>query len=276
MADTPRLRALQNLSQNLPVANSRVAAGQSAARDMQLQSVVQKAPSASPTTSTAQQTGSSASQQAGQQMIEGATNQLAQQGQVAKLGNAETANANQAQVSSLQSGAREAAMDNAQRLDRVAAGAKAELYDRQMQFARDELGRTKFTNEQLADFAVSNAKSAQEYQNQAQTAQLATQRNMQMLEAAHGRIMEDLQFQYQQAKQSGDQDAMRQIRDKANSMDDMMAREKARAANKAAAWTAGGVLLGGAAGAAVGQSAAGAQGGAGVGGALGGLAGGAF
>lgn len=271
MADTPRLRALQNLSNNLPVANSQIAAGHQAAQQMQIQNAVRSAP-AGTGTNAAQQTGASAAQQKGSEMIDSAGTQLQQQSGkagLAAVGAAETANTNAAQIGSLQAGAKDSAQDNVARLDAVASGAKADLYDKQMQFAKDQDNRTLFSEQQLSDYAVANAQSAQEYQNKAQAASIVNQRNIQMLETAHAKIMEDLNFKYQQAKQAGDHNAQESIRSMMNETEDRMSREKARAANSSAAWQAGGLILGGAAGAAIGQSASGAAGGAGVGSALG-------
>ncbi len=273
MADTPRLRALQNLSNNLPVANSQVAAGQAAARDMQIQNAVKAAPSGGATTATAQQTGTTAAQQAGQQMVQGAGQQLEQQNKIAQVGAAETANTNQQQVASLQAGAKDQAMDNLQKLDKVSSGAKTELYDKQMQFAKDSNQRTIFSENQLADYARANAQSDQEYQNKAQAAQLMSKRYIQVLETAHAKIIEDLNFKYQQARQAGDHEATRQVTEMLNQTNDRIAREKARAANSAAAWQAGGTIVGAVGGTILGGP-AGAAGGAAVGGAIGSMVGG--
>lgn len=271
MADTPRLRALQNLSNNLPVANSNVAAAHNATRDMQIQAAVKAAPAgASNNTATAQQTGASVAQQRGAEMIDSAGKQLTMQsgkGGIASTAAAETANIGKAEVAGLQAGARDSAMDNVARLDKLSSGAKADLYDKQMQFSKNADNRTVFSEQQMADYAAANAQSSQEYQNKAQAAQILSKRYIETLEAAHGKVMEDLNFKYRQAQQEGDHETQRQVTEMINQTNDRMAREKARAANSAAAWQAGGTIVGAVGGAYFGP--AGSMAGAAAGGAIG-------
>lgn len=272
MADTARLKALQNLSSALPIANSKVAAGQAAARQMQVQNAVRGAPAAAPIASTAQQTGQAVAEQAGTQAVQAAGQQVQQQQQLGQTGLQEQNTANQSQVASLQQGAKEQQMDNVQKLAQLDSKLKADIYDRNMTFQKSELGRTSLNENQLADYTRLSARNDEEFKNFQQAATQASQRQLQMMDTAYKKIVEDLDFRYQQAKQAGDQQAMRDVANMKSETKARMDREEARAANSAAAWTAGGAILGGAAGAAVGQSAAGASGGAGIGGAAGGLA----
>lgn len=270
MADTARLRALQNLSSALPVANAKVAAGQNSARQMQIQNAVKAAPAGS-ITGNAQATGQAVAEQAGAQAVPAAQQNVAQQGQVAQVGLQEQNTANQAQVQSLRQGGREQQIDAAEKLGQLDSKLKQDIYDRNMKFERDELGRATLNETQTADYVRLNAKSDDEYKNYAQQAQQANDRNLQMMEVAYKKIVEDLDFRYQKAKQAGDQQTMKDVENMRNETEARMSREKARAANSAAAWTAGGMIVGGVAGAVIGGP-AGAQAGAGVGGALGGMA----
>jgi hypothetical protein len=259
MAGTPRLQALQNLSGQLPVANQKVAAGQAAARDLQLQQSLSKLPQgAAP--ATAAQIGAGQAAAAGQDQLKSASNQIQQQGQIGEMGIKEQAIQNQASVANQQASNRQLEMDNSKSLAEVDEKAKQELFDKQIQFRKDEAGRTVFNERQLADYAKLNAKSDEEYKSYAQKAELAN-RN----------IEEDLRQKYQIAKQRNDQASQRKIEQMQLDMKKAIAKKKADAANKAAIWTTGGTIIGGAIGAVAGGP-AGAAAGASVGGGLGGLA----
>lgn len=266
---SPRMQALRNLSNQLPVANGKLAAGQSAARDMQVQQAVKSAPAAAPIQQTAQATGTAVAENRGQQLIQNATQQVQQQGQVGQLGLGQQAQEVQGQVAGLQSGARESAMDNVQRLASISEQAKQELYDRQMSFEKDQAGNAVLNERQLADYARINAKSDEDFKNYSQQAQQASQRALIAMEQAYKMVNEDLIQKYAEAEQKKDQESMKVIGQMQADSAARMQRERNRAANNAAAWNAAGTGIGGAVGGAIGQSASGAQAGSGVGGALG-------
>lgn len=279
MADTAKLKALQNLSASLPVANSKVAAGQNAARQMQIQAAVQKAPATANIPEAAQMTGQTAAEQTGTQAVRQATQNVQQQGQVAQTGLGEQQTANRQLGASLQQGAQEQQMDNVQKLGQLDAKLKQDIYDRNIQFQKDETGRAVLNETQLADYARLNTATDEQYKNAAQAAQQANARNIEMLETAHKKIIEDLDFRYQQAKQSGDNQTMQDIANMKTETDARMAREKARAANSAAAWRTGGTVVGSVVGGVVGSifpgvgTAAGVVAGGAIGGAVGSFAG---
>lgn len=272
---SPRLLALQNLAGQLPVANSRIAQGQQAARDMQLQAAVAKAPaSSSNITRSAQDTGAQVAQNVGTQMVQNAQQQIQQQGQVGQLGNQEQQQINQAQVFGLQQGAREQAMDNVQKLASISQEAKQELYDQTMQLQKDEAGRTFFNERQLADYARLNAQSDEDFKNKAQQAEQVSKRNLQAMETAYNLVQEDLNQRYDLAKQRQDQATMKQIQEMKIAADRQMTKERNRAANNAAAWQAGGTIVGAVAGSFIPIPGVGTAAGAMMGASLGGAAGG--
>jgi len=269
--ETNRLQALKNLAANIPVANSRVAAGQQAARDLQLQKAVAAAP-AGTGAKAAQGIGEQQAQTAGQQMIQNAQQGIQQTGQVGQLGLAEQARQNQSTAFGEQMGAQQQAMDNTQRLANISEKAKQDLYDKQMQFQKDENGRTVFNAIQMADYAATTAQSQQQYQNYAQQAQDLNQKNLEVMQTAYENVIEDLNNKYEAAKQQGDQDTMREVAQKKHDADVAMQDAKNKAANNSAAWSAGGTIIGAVAGAVIGGP-AGAMVGASAGGALGTIAG---
>lgn len=267
MADTARLKALQNLSSSLPIANQKVAAGQSAARQMQVQQAVKQAPVGANIPQAAQQTGQAVAENVGQQAVQAAGQNLQQQQQVGQVGLQEQQTQNRATGASLQQGVQEQQMDNVQKLAQLDSKLKQDIYDRNMTFQKDELGRTALNENQMADYARLSATSDEQFKNYQQQANQASQRQLALMDTAYKKIIEDLDFRYQKAKQAGDQQTMRDVETMRTQTAARMDREKARAANSAAAWAAGGMILGGVTGAAMGQTAASTGAGAGFGGA---------
>lgn len=273
VATTPKMKALQNLSNSLPVANSKVAAGQDAARQMQIQNAVKAAPVTSNTATVAQSTGATAATQTGQQMVQGAQQQLQQQGQVAQLGQAEQARQGQGEVAGLQAGAKDEAMDNVSRLAALDSRAKDELYDKQMKFAQDENGRTLFNEHQLADYARMNATSDEELKNYSDKITQMSQRKMKMMEIAFNKIDQDLNFKYAQAKQAGDQAAAREIEQMRADMEEKKRAAKTELASSTMIGGALGTVIGAVIGGVATESPVGAVAGGAAGGALGSSAG---
>lgn len=211
MADSQKQSALRQLAASLPVANKQVAQQQAAARDMQLQQAVAAAPSAAPVASTAQNTGAAAATMAGQQQVQGAEQGLQQQGQVAQLGQQAGALQSQANVASLQAGAKDQQLDGIQKLAAISEDAKKEMYDSRRQFAQDQMGQ-KFSNErQLADYARMKSGSEDQWQDYVQQTDQIYDRKSQMLSSAQSKISTQLQFQQDEVNQIRDQLATRKM-----------------------------------------------------------------
>ncbi len=269
MADTLRMQALRNLSNQLPVANAGIAQGQQAAQQMQLQQAVQKAGPKVQTTTTAQDTGAAAAANQGQQMIEGAKNSLQQNQQVGQVGLGEQQRQGQQEVAGAQQGLNQQQMDNVERLANLSEGTKQQLYDANMQFQKDEVGRTLFNEAQLADYAVTKAQNAEQFRNYQQQAEQMNKMKLDLMESAYAKITEDLNQKAAVANQKQDQQVALEIAQKKREADLEMQKARNKAANSAAMWTAGGTAAGAAAGSFGGPA------GAMAGGSLGGAAGGA-
>jgi hypothetical protein len=277
---TNKLTALQNLQNQLPVASQRVAQGIQAARDIQLQQAVAKAPTGAAIAPAAQQTAAAAVQQTGQQQAQAAQQMVQQAGQVGQLELGEQKMSGQQAVFGAQQAAEKQELDNVQRLSQLDMNAKKELYDNEISFKRDEAGRTLFNQRQLADYAKQNTVSDEQFKNYAQQAEQVNKRNLQAMESAYNIIAENLKQQSAIAEQNKDQAAKKQIQEIQIELQKRMAKARARAANNMGAWTAGGTVVGAVVGGVAGSliapgagTAAGAAAGASVGGALGSYAG---
>lgn len=266
---TPRMQALRNLANQLPVANKQVAAGQQASRDMQLQQAVKAAPPSANIIQAAQQTGAASAQSAGQQTVQNAQQQTQQAGQIGQLGLVEQSRQQQATLAGQQSGLKEQEMDNVQRLAGVSEQAKKDLYDKQMQFDKDELGRTQFNAVQLADYAKLNAKSDEELKGYAQQVDQLSKRRLQAAQTASSKLMEDLKQRQSAAAQNKDQALQKQLYEEERDLNQWMRDEQTRHDNAVAMWStgmgiagaAGGAFLGGPAGASAGYNVGSAVGG---------------
>lgn len=273
---TNKLTALQNLQGQLPVASQRVAQGIQAARDIQLQQAVAKAPTGAAIAPAAQQTAAAAVQQTGQQQAQAAQQMVQQTGQVGQLQLGEQKMSGQQAVFGAQQAAEKQGLDNVQRLSQLDMNAKKELYDNEISFKRDEAGRTLFNQRQLADYVKQNAVSDEQFKSYAQQAEQISKRNLQAMESAYNIIAENLKQQSAIAEQNKDQAAKKQIQEIQIELQKRMAKARARAANNMGAWTAGGTVVGAVAGGVAGSflapgagTAAGAAAGASTGGALG-------
>jgi hypothetical protein len=280
IGQSTKLTALQNLQGQLPVASQRVAQGIQAARDIQLQQAVAKAPTGAAIAPAAQQTAAAAVQQTGQQQAQAAQQMVQQAGQVGQLQLGEQKMSGQQAVFGAQQAAEKQELDNVQRLSQLDMNAKKELYDNEISFKRDEAGRTLFNQRQLADYVKQNAVSDEQFKNYAQQAEQISKRNLQAMESAYNIIAENLKQQSAIAEQNKDQAAKKQIQEIQIELQKRMAKARARAANNMGAWTAGGTVVGAVAGGVAGSiiapgagTAAGAAAGASIGGALGSYAG---
>lgn len=268
--ESARMKALKTLANQLPVANSRVATGMQAARDLQLQNAAAAAP-ATMSSGAIQQAGAQQAATAGQQQVAQAQNNLEQQTQVGQLGLNQQKAESQNTLGQLQMGQKNEELGNLQRLGSIDEQAKQELYDTQMQFAKDESGRTLFNQRQLLDYAASKAQGDEQFKNYTQQAQQLNARKMQLMETAYNKVTADLDSQFKQAEQGKDQKAMQEIKQRKQDLSRQMTAEKNKAANNTAMWSTGVGIAGAVAGSAAGP--AGAMAGYQAGSAVGGIAG---
>lgn len=214
MAESPKMSALQQLSNQLPVANRQLAQRQQAARDLQLQQAIQKAPTTAPIAQSAQQTGAAMAQAAGQQQLQNVQQGVEQQGQIAKLGLQEQQQQGQARLGALALGQKEEAMNNEQKFAQISEQAKKEMFDSRKQFAQDEMGR-KFTNErQLADYAALKAKNEQDWMDYQQKSTQLYDKKSQVLQAAQAKIAQQLEYENKLVNQLQDQLNKKQMTEK--------------------------------------------------------------
>ena len=259
MAETATQSGLAALASNMPVRNKAIADQQKAARMLQLQqTVAAMTPQQAPTTAQAAQLGATMAASAGQQQVEQAKQQVQQAGQLASLGQQEAQLAGAQRLGALTEGARKESLDQTQRLANLDQRAKQELFDRQLQFSKDEADRTSFTERQLIDWAARNAQKNEDFANWKQKSDQIHARNMEIMKVTEARLMQALEQGYLDKKQKLDQAGRMEVEKLLQNHRRQMAEAKARAANTAMAWGAAGSLLTIAGGAALTATGAGA------------------
>lgn len=263
----PRAQALSSLaSQGIPSSlqtQSQVNQGQGQA-DMGLQQAVQAASAggARPTAAQTQQLGGQLTQAKGQAAL-GAASQAAQTG----LANQESQLGSQAITQQGQLHQQKAKLDEEQlkiedQLSQVSSSLKANLLDKQQQVFTDALGRTRFTEHQLMDWAVTKSRSESELRTYAQKMNQMTQLKMQMLKASHQAIVQEMQNASKLKEQRLDDAMVRELAQAKAALEKKIAKEQAKRAGRAAmvqgiftvAGAAAGGMVAGPAGAAAGAS----------------------
>jgi len=276
MAQTAKQSGLATLAGQMPVRNQELADQQRAARALQLQQTVARmTPQQAPTAQQAAGMGAALAQQAGQEQVGRATQQLETAGQVAKLGQQETAIAGQQKLGALQEGARQQELSQVDRLAKLDAAAKTELFDKELQFRKDAANQTFFTERQLADYKRQSAASDEQLRNWSNQAQNYHKRNITTLETMYKKLSEIEENNYRIGKQQLDQAARKELAQLRADTEKRLRDAKNKAAKTAQMWQAGGTIVGAVVGSIIpgAGTVAGAALGASIGGAVGGMAG---
>lgn len=275
MAQTQRQSGLATLAGQMPVRNQELADQQRAARALQLQQTVARmAPQQAPTAAQAAGMGGAMAQQAGQEQVARAGQQLETAGQVARLGQQETTIAGQQKLGAMQEAARQQELSQVDRLAKLDAAAKTELFDKELTFRKDAANQTFFTERQLADYKRQSAASDEQLRNWSNQAQNYHKRNITTLETMYKRLSEIEENNYRIGKQQLDQAARKEIAQLRADTERRLRDAKNKAAKTAQMWQAGGTVLGAGAGFVLsGFNPAGAALGASAGGAIGGMVG---
>ncbi len=126
--------------------------------------------------------------------------------------------------------------------------AKNEMIDAQMKFQSDSFGRTRFTEEQLMDFAVLQAKDQVELQRYADEVRRATDNEIYMIKHASKLLEQEIKNQMELAHTKKDHKYLVELRRRQYNLKEKLRKKQADKANRAG--IAGAVF--GAAGAVIG------------------------
>lgn len=250
MAQTTTQSGLAAIAGQMPTRNQELADQQRAARTLQLQQAISKlSPQQAPTAQQAAGMGAALSAQAGQEQVGRAQQMLETTGQLAKLGQQETALAGAAKTGAMQEAARQEQLSQVDRLAKFDANAKRELFDKELQFRKDASNQTFFSERQLADYKKQSAVSDEQYRNYANQAQNYHKRNIASLEAVYNKLAEIEKNNFQIGEQKLDQAAKKEIQGLLADAKRRVAEAQRKAANNTQMWSAGLGIAGGVAGA---------------------------
>lgn len=159
-------------------------------------------------------------------------------------------------------------------LSNLSSDLKQRLFDSNLSFQKDELGRTLFNDRQLLDYKLSQGLSDEGLANYEQQVREVSTKKMQMLQAAQAKIKQELGNAFQAGQQELDQDQQRFLLEKEQAIAKKIKKEAAAQANKGSMFSAAGTVVGAVVGSYVGPAgtAAGAAAGASIGGAVGNVA----
>jgi hypothetical protein len=138
------------------------------------------------------------------------------------------------------------------RLSQLDENAKNRILDNELQFKRDEMGRTLFNDRQLADFALLQANNAEDIRNYQQTVEQLSRRKLQMLQAAQTILTQQLELDYQRESKQLSQDQILKLQRAKKELEAKIAKEQADRANRAGMNSALGGIVGGVGGAFIG------------------------
>lgn len=240
------MKQLQQLSKQAPVDNQQVVQGMDQAREAQFRQAAQAAPA---TQGAAQQLGAQTQQARQQGIAQGAQQSLQKQQQVAELQNQEQRMANQQNLFNRQQGLQQKQRQLEGQLSQLGEEAKQKIWDDNLKFEKDELGRTQFNERQLLDYAILNAKSDEDLAAFEQQMNFESEKRMNALRASQAKIKQALEQGFDDYNQTLDAEQKMKLVRAQHELDRKMKEESNKAANRAsmfgAAGTIGGAVAGG-------------------------------
>lgn len=149
-----------------------------------------------------------------------------------------------------------ATLKQAEDLNKLGGDVKNQLLDMRLAFEKTERDR-KFSNvRQLADYTLASAKSQVELKKKLQGMKLQQERHVQLLQAAHAKIEQEIKQSYTKFKTKIDIDLQSHLANESAKLKREIARAQARASSTNAmisgAFTVGGAIAGGVIGTAAG------------------------
>ncbi len=270
---TTRSQQLQTLSKQMPGQLAQQAQQQQGAREAGLQQAVQQATQGAgqATAGQLQATGAAQAQQRGAIALQTAQLGAQRQGQIGALGLQEQYMADQQELSNKHLALQQENQQLQNQLANKNVQLKQELFDKQMQFQKDSLGRTMFNERQLLDWQVSKAQSHEDLLNYEQQATQTSKRRQQMLQQSYLQVTNALKNANEQWQNTLNQQQKEQLTQAKNALEMKIKQEAAAQKNRAGMFGAIGTLIGAGGGAILGGT-GGAMAGAGIGGGLGQIA----
>lgn len=244
-----RISQLNKLAASIPVANQQLANNLQAARTTQLQRAIGgMAPEQAGTTALAQQIGAQQAQQAGAIQVQTAQKTAQQTQQVGQMALQEDKMQKNQELFTRQQALNQRNRALTNQLARLDSNLKDRLLDQQLQFKKDEFGRTIWNERQLADFAILQAKTQVDLDKFEQMIDQQSRRRLQIMQTAQAKLKQVLEQNYLREGQELDQATRMEIARLRKAAAEKEAREKAKRASFGAMLQGGLVVAGAVAG----------------------------
>lgn len=121
---------------------------------------------------------------------------------------------------------------------------KQEIFDNNLKFQKDELGRTLFNERQLMDYKIYSSKSKIEFRKFEQDARQMSQRRLKMLDVSLAKIKQELRQQFDKDQLEMDQEQKIRLLKAKNAIEEKIKRAKAAAANRASMFSSAFTIVG--------------------------------
>lgn len=259
-----RTTQISQLAGAMPAANEQVARGLQASQRAGLGAQVVQATrqGKTPGQLALQQAAASSQQAQGQVALQAQQQTAAQMANLAQTQMQEDALQKQQLLFQRQQELSKQQQSFSQQLAAFDANLSQKLWQEQMQFEEDEMGRKQWTERQLLDWQLLKTNNIEELEKYEQFATQVSQFELQALEGAYATIMEEIQRQQQLDDLLKDQALEMELVQAKARIEKEMAAAKARDKERAMMWSVGGQIVGTAVGVAVGVAATVSTGGA--------------
>ena len=237
-----------SLANQMPIRNQQAATGIKQANDMGIQAISGTLAAQPNITRASQQAGAALAADTGQKQVVQAQQQASQVGQIQQQAVQGAANTAQNDLAARKIAIDNQSLTNAQKLGTLSTDLKDKLFDANLQFKKDEQGRTLFNDRQLCDWAKTKACSQEEFKNYSQQAMQTYERKAQVLQTAHNRIMQAISQEMKKGIQDYNQAAMAHMTEQKMALEEYMKEHSAAKAEAQAKWGAvmgaGGAVIG--------------------------------
>jgi hypothetical protein len=234
-----------NLAQ--PGQNQALLDQQKATQQIQMQQALgqmSQAGQSSRRTPLAQQMGAQAQAAFGQSQVQAAQKDLQQQSQVAGAIQQEQGQEIQSGLQQRQQASKTRLRSITNQIGALSNNLKQDIFDKQTQFQKDELGRTYWNERQLADWKIKQVKSDEELAEFEQNISQEFEKKMALLQASEKSIRQRLEQEMQKSEQNQDQALMQRLQTAEIELQRKQQKAQARAAQNSAMLGALGTLGG--------------------------------
>jgi hypothetical protein len=191
-----------------------------------------------------QQMGTQAQSAFGQAQVQAAQKDLQQQSQVAGAIQQEQGQEIQSGLQKRQQASKTRLRSITNQIGTLSNNLKQDIFDKQTQFQKDELGRTYWNERQLADWKIKQVKSDEELAEFEQNISQEFEKKMALLQASEKSIRQRLEQEMQKSEQDQDQALMQRLQNAEIELQRKQQKAQARAAQNAMIMGAAGTIIG--------------------------------